>query len=39
MKISYNKKALSKRPQNHFCIINFDKVYKPDNQLLLEYVM
>jgi len=26
MKISYNKKALSKKSQNHFCIINFVKV-------------
>ena len=39
MKISYNKKALSKKSQNHFCIINFVKVYKPDNQLLLEYAV
>ena len=25
MKISYNKKALSKKSQNHFCIIKFVK--------------
>jgi len=30
---------LFKKSQNRFCIINFDKVYKTDNQSLLEYFM